>query len=87
MKIESINLSHELRAQLKMRKGTDRPAMQLRPAPIASESEKEAKYYEKEFRKFHIKLALIISTIVAATLTLIFNLPGLIDRFYPSIRN
>jgi hypothetical protein len=87
MKIESMNLNSELRAQLGLRKRSDRPAIQIRPAIVATEKETEAQYYDKEFRKIHFKVAVIISLLVAGTLTLIFNLPGLIDRFYPSVRN
>ena len=87
MKIESMNLNRELRAQLGLRKQlSDRPAVQLRSNLPENENKSEARYYEKEFKKFHIKLAVIISIIVAGMLTLIFHLPGLIDRFYSSVK-
>ena len=82
-----MNLNQELRTQLGLRKRSDSPAKQMKPVIMETEETTETKYYDKEFRKFHVKVAVIISVLVAGTLALIFNLPGLIDRFYPSIKN
>jgi hypothetical protein len=51
------------------------------PEPVLNEKDAEAKYYDKEFKKWHIKLALIIVTILAGLFMLIFSLPILIHLF------
>jgi hypothetical protein len=71
------DFSADIRAKLALSKNSNRKT-QAKSVVMDTLAEAETKYYKKEFRKWHYKLAIIVGLIVTALYAFILNVPRLI---------